>query len=47
MNPVEEVARLRRKQLYSSSSLQLPNNSSSSALKANLLHLLCMLRTCA
>ena len=33
MNPVEEVARLRQKQLYSNSSLQLPSNSSSGALK--------------
>ena len=37
MNPVEEVARLRQKQLYSNSSLQLPSNSSSGALKVNLI----------
>ena len=47
MNPVAELERLRLKQLYSSSSLQLPNNSSSGALKASLLHLLRMLRACA
>ena len=38
MNPVEEVARLRQKQLYSNSSLQLPSNSSSGALKVHILH---------
>ena len=38
MNPVEEVARLRQKQLYSNSSLQLPSNSSSGALKVTILH---------
>ena len=37
MNPVEEVARLRQKQLYSNSSLQLPSNSSSGALKVTTL----------
>ncbi len=38
MNPVEEVARLRQKQLYSNSSQQLPSNSSSGALSVNILH---------
>ena len=41
MNPVEEVARLRQKQLYSNSSLQLPSNSSSGALKVSILPPLC------
>ena len=38
MNPVEEVARLRQKQLYSNSSLQLPSNSSSGALQVEFLY---------
>ena len=33
MNPVQEVARLRQKLLYSNGTLQLPNNSSGGGLQ--------------